>query len=115
VVAIGDQIRQVMLNLLNNAMQAMPAGGGRIRVSTELTGESILIRVEDSGCGIPPEHLERIFEPFFTTKPPSKGTGLGLSISRAIVERHGGTLRVESTPGRGTTFTVALPVAGAPK
>ncbi|MBI5443006.1 MAG: response regulator [Deltaproteobacteria bacterium] len=114
VVAIGDQIRQVMLNLLNNAMQAMPKGGGRIRVSTELTGESILIRLQDTGTGIAPEHLGRIFEPFFTTKPPSKGTGLGLPISQAIVQRHGGTMDVESTPGQGTTFTVALPLAGAP-
>jgi C4-dicarboxylate-specific signal transduction histidine kinase len=115
VVAIGDQIRQVILNLLNNAMQAIPAEGGRIGVSTELTGESILIHVEDSGSGIAPEHLPRIFEPFFTTKPPSKGTGLGLPISRAIVERHGGSLCVESEPGEGTTFTVILPLAGGPK
>ena len=68
------------------------------------------IHVIDTGCGIPPAIRDRIFDPFFTTKPPGKGTGLGLSISHGIVEDHGGTIEVESTPGQETHFTVTLPL-----
>jgi signal transduction histidine kinase len=67
----------------------------------------------DTGCGITPENLERIFEPFFTTKQGGHGTGLGLAIAYGIVERHGGTIKVDSSPGQGTTFTVWLPAQGA--
>ena len=70
-----------------------------------------MIEVTDTGCGIKPEHLDKIFEPFFTTKPVGKGTGLGLSVSYGIVQQHGGTLEVESVPGKGTTFTITLPCA----
>jgi two-component system NtrC family sensor kinase len=70
----------------------------------------VVIEVADTGCGIPPEHLDRIFDPFFTTKEVGEGTGLGLSISHGIVERHGGRIEVESTPGQGTVFRVVLPV-----
>ena len=69
-----------------------------------------MVEVTDTGCGIKPEHLDKIFEPFFTTKPVGKGTGLGLSVSYGIVQQHGGTLEVESEEGKGSTFTVTLPV-----
>jgi signal transduction histidine kinase len=80
-----------------------------VRLSAEPEGQGVLIRVADNGCGIPADVLPRIFEPFFTTKPEGVGTGLGLSIVQSIVERHGGTLRVESRAGEGTTFSIRLP------
>ncbi|HVG64383.1 MAG TPA: HAMP domain-containing sensor histidine kinase, partial [Hyalangium sp.] len=90
-------------------------GGGEVRVVTKRHGESMVrIEVQDNGCGIPPENLERIFEPFFTTKPVGEGTGLGLSISHDIVRGLGGELTVSSTPGVGTTFTILLPAAPEP-
>lgn len=110
--AVADQIKQVLLNLLNNAADACE-GGGTIRVRTE-PGESgkVVIQVIDDGKGIEPEALPRIFEPFFTTKPAIKGTGLGLSVSHGIIKRHGGTITVESEPGKGATFTVILLIEG---
>jgi signal transduction histidine kinase len=75
-----------------------------------LNGEFVAITVRDTGVGIPPDILPRIFDPFFTTKPIGEGTGLGLSVTYSIVERHGGEITVESEPGRGTTFMVALPI-----
>ena len=111
-VAVEDQVRQAVLNLLANAADALPAGGGTIRVSTERRGEEIALRVQDDGRGIAPEDRERIFAPFFTTKGESKGTGLGLFVTREIVERHGGRIEVESTPGSGSTFTIILPAGG---
>ena len=104
-----SQLQQVLANLLLNACEAMP-DGGTLMVSTSLVGDQIVIKVADTGCGIPQEHLDKIFEPFFTTKPVGKGTGLGLSITLGIVEQHGGTLQVESSVGKGTTFTVTLPL-----
>lgn len=110
--AVADQIKQVLLNLLNNAADACEEGG-TITIATELlAGGQVAIRVSDTGKGIKPEDLPHIFEPFFTTKPAVKGTGLGLSISYGIIKSHGGIIRVESEPGRGTTFTVTLPVEG---
>src|SRR5207249_12065804 len=73
-------------------------------------GDAVWISVEDTGCGIPREHFNRIFEPFFTTKPVGQGTGLGLSVSYSIVRKHGGRIEVDSDVGRGTRFTVHLPV-----
>jgi signal transduction histidine kinase len=109
------QLKQVFMNLLVNAYQAIEARSddeqGVIRIETELEGEEIVVRVADSGIGIEPPDLSRIFEPFFTTKPVGAGTGLGLSTSFNIIERHGGRLLVESEPGRGTTFEVRLPVS----
>ncbi|RMF89339.1 MAG: PAS domain S-box protein [Nitrospinota bacterium] len=108
----GDQLQQVLFNLVLNAIQAMPHGGTvTVTVRTEQEGkrEKVILSVQDTGPGIPPEHLPHIFEPFFTTKPAGTGTGLGLAISRQIVQAHGGTLTVTSTVGKGTTFTLTLP------
>jgi signal transduction histidine kinase len=82
-----------------------------IRITTELQGESVLIRIGDNGSGIPEEVKSRLFDPFFTTKPVGKGTGLGLSISyQIVVEKHGGALWCESTLGQGTEFCIKIPV-----
>jgi signal transduction histidine kinase len=107
------KINQVVLNLVANAIDAC-AAGGRVTVRTAPTDRSVVLQVEDNGCGIEPAIRDKIFDPFFTTKPPGQGTGLGLSISYQIVQDHGGTIQVESTPGRGTCFTVRLPLAGPP-
>ncbi len=106
----GAQIEQVILALTMNAIDAMPRGGN-IWISTRSLPQSkqISIQIRDDGCGIPPDALKRLFEPFFTTKEGGKGVGLGLAISRNIVERHRGTIEVESVPGRGTTFYIFLP------
>ncbi|HEX5102648.1 MAG TPA: ATP-binding protein [Pirellulaceae bacterium] len=116
--AIGNQIQQVLLNLLINARQAM-TGGGRllVRLEHDPAAGTVDLVVRDSGCGIPEEKLPRIFEPFFTTKTgPDEtgkgGTGLGLSACHKIIVAHGGRIRVESTVGIGTQFTIKLPVAG---
>lgn len=113
------QIEQILLNLIINARQAMPRGG-RLRVSVHEAPESQLveIRLADTGCGIPPEKLRLIFEPFYTTKEPDDdghgGTGLGLSVCRQIIEQHKGRIRVESLVGKGSAFTVKLPIAAEP-
>ena len=112
--AYVGQLNQVWMNLLANAAQAVSAGssGGEVRVTTraEADGESVSVSVQDTGCGISGEHLNRIFDPFFTTKSVGEGTGLGLSISFSIVERHGGKISVQSELNQGTTFTVTLPI-----
>jgi PAS domain S-box-containing protein len=107
-----NHLEQVVINFLNNAREAM-AGGGRLSVTSRRGPREgwVVVRIADSGPGIPAEHLSRIFDPFFTTK--AAGTGLGLAVSYGIVQEHGGTIEVESAAGRGTTFIVALPVAGA--
>lgn len=107
------QIQQVILNLLNNAEQAIAGEGseGTIRVSTRVERAMLELRVTDDGPGIPAEIREKIFEPFFTTKKVGQGTGLGLPLCFGIVSEHGGTLGVESAPGRGTTFIVRLPIS----
>jgi two-component system, NtrC family, sensor kinase len=102
------KIQQVILNLLMNAAQALPSGG-EIRLALDRDGESVRIRVSDSGVGIPATSLPRIFEPFFTARSDGKGTGLGLSVVQRIVLEHGGTIQVESVEGAGSTFTVSLP------
>jgi signal transduction histidine kinase len=111
----GNQIQQVLLNLLINARQAMP-GGGRLAIKLlhDADNDMIDLVVRDYGCGIPPEKLPRIFDSFFTTKrgPDASGkggTGLGLSMCRDIIESHQGRIRVDSTPGKGTAFTLKLP------
>jgi len=107
-------LRQVTLNLLNNAFQAVERDG-EITISTRRVDRShIAIEIRDTGCGIPKEHLDKIFNPFFTTKDPGKGTGLGLSISLSIVHRLGGTIAAASEPGKFTALTVTLPIKHAP-
>jgi two-component system NtrC family sensor kinase len=108
--ADAAQLRQVFINLMNNAAEAMP-DGGRLEVSTRrLDGGHVAIDVQDTGGGIPEESLSRLFTPFFTTKPIGKGTGLGLAIVYGIVKMHRGQIDVRSEVGVGTTFTVALPI-----
>jgi CheY-like chemotaxis protein len=108
------RLGQVVLNLLVNAAQALPEGAAeanQITLRTFRKGDRVVVAVRDSGAGIAPEHRARLFEPFFTTKPVGVGTGLGLYICRQIVESMGGTISVESIPGGGATFAVALPIA----
>jgi PAS domain S-box-containing protein len=103
------KVNQVVMNLVGNAIDASPEGG---KVTVRSSADNGLIRIEvaDAGHGIPPDIRQRIFDPFFTTKPPGEGTGLGLAISYGIVQKHGGTIGVESEVGKGSTFTVTLPV-----
>jgi PAS domain S-box-containing protein len=114
VTADGDKMKQVFMNLIMNARQAITPPG-RIVVTTVADPDrgAILASVADTGGGIPAEILDRIFDPFFTTKPTGLGTGLGLSVSYGIVKDHQGEIRVESEPGRGSTFTVLLPAGRA--
>jgi len=107
-----SQINQVLLNLLNNAAQAMERFG-RILVKTWAEPNAVCISVQDNGCGMPPEVLKRIFDPFYTTKPVGQGTGLGLSICFKIIQDHGGSIRAASEPGRGTRFLIRLPFSQA--
>jgi signal transduction histidine kinase len=106
------QMAQVFLNLVLNGAEAM-SEGGTLAIETSALDGQCRIRVRDEGCGIAPEAHARIFEPFFTTKGRSQGSGLGLSVSLGIVQRHGGRILVDSTPGRGSTFDVLLPLTGA--
>ncbi|ADE10523.1 ATP-binding protein [Sideroxydans lithotrophicus] len=105
-----SQINQVFLNLVTNAVQAMPGESGTLTLTSRKDGEGVAVDVADDGSGIPPDVMSRIFDPFFTTKEIGKGTGLGLSISYKIVQQHGGKIGVESTPNVGTKFTVWLPI-----
>ncbi|MEO5829267.1 MAG: ATP-binding protein [Rhodanobacter sp.] len=109
---LPDEINQVWTNLIHNALQAMDHKG-TLTIGLRREGEHALVSVSDTGCGIPPELRERIFQPFFTTKAAGEGTGLGLDIVRKIVEKHAGKIAVESEVGRGSTFTVYLPITGA--
>jgi len=102
-------LQQVFINLLTNAVHAMPAGGELSVQAAAENDRKIIIAVRDTGCGIADEHLPYIFDPFFTTKEVGKGTGLGLSVSYGIIKKHGGRITVESAPGKGSTFTVVLP------
>jgi signal transduction histidine kinase len=104
-----SRMKQVFLNIINNAVYVMPDGGSLI-IRTGISNGGVRISFEDTGPGIAPEHRDRIFDPFFTTKPEVSGTGLGLSVSLGIVQSHGGTIEVATEMGRGTTFTIALPM-----
>lgn len=110
---LGDpnELQQVFLNIIVNARKAMP-GGGKLSVTTGTTDNTVTATITDTGEGISPEIRDRIFDPFFTTRKPGEGTGLGLSISYGIIKDHNGEIAVESAPGRGSTFTIVLPVAG---
>jgi two-component system NtrC family sensor kinase len=105
----SHQLNQVFMNLLVNAAQAIDKEG-RITVKAWQEGEAVAFSVADTGCGIPPENLNQIFMPFFTTKEAGKGTGLGLSVSYEIVQKHQGEILVDSELGKGTTFTVRIPI-----
>jgi len=109
ILAIPDQIKQVVLNLLTNAADACRPGG-TITISTWREEKRIAVGIKDDGIGIDTKKMDLIFQPFYTTKPAVKGTGLGLSICHGIVQNHQGEIRVESEPGRGSTFTVLLPI-----
>lgn len=104
------QLEQVLLNLLQNALQALPSREGRITVSTHLEGPALRLEVRDSGVGIAPAHLARIFDAGFTTKAEGEGTGLGLAIVESIIREHGGRVQVESQPGAGTRVHITLPL-----
>ena len=106
---IPGQVVQIVLNLSLNALDAMP-DGGRLTIHAQSTPGHIVIRIEDTGCGVPAEIGRRVFEPFFTTKDPGQGTGLGLAVTYGIVERLGGTIDLDSQMGKGTVFTVRIPV-----
>lgn len=105
----AGKLNQVFMNLLSNAIQAIPERG-QIRITTLVERSEVVVKIRDSGIGIPHELMGKIFEPFFTTKPVGQGTGLGLSISYGIIQQHGGRIEVESEPGRGSTFSVRLPL-----
>jgi PAS domain S-box-containing protein len=109
VTCVPQEVKQVFLNLIVNAGQAI-RDGGRIRIATEARDGFAVVKIEDDGCGIAPEHLDRIFDPFFTTKPVGEGTGLGLGIAYHIVRSHRGEIEVDSELGRGSRFRVRLPV-----
>lgn len=109
VIVDKDQIQQTLINLILNAVEATESGGA-ITVSTQYRhlDRMNIIKIDDTGRGIPKEHLDKIFDPFFTTR--ENGTGLGLSITHSIIEQHDGRIIVDSTPGKGTCFTIMLPV-----
>ena len=108
-----SQLNQVWMNLFINAVNAMP-DRGVITVSTGMEDRAgaawAWIRIADTGTGIAPENLSRIFDPFFTTQPVGSGTGLGLSLAYSIISQHNGAIKVDSVPGKGTRFTIFLPV-----
>ena len=106
-----SQMNQVFLNLITNAAQAID-GDGTLTIASKAEGGQVQLDFTDTGCGIPDDVLPKIFDPFFTTKPVGEGTGLGLSIVHKIVKGHGGTIKVRTTPRKGTTFSVSLPVNG---
>ncbi|MFH7319060.1 ATP-binding protein [Desulfurivibrio sp. D14AmB] len=108
--AVPDQLKQVFLNLLTNAREAIGPEGGEILISTGLVDGEVMVRISDTGSGIAPDDLAHIYEPFFSTKPAVKCTGLGLSVSYGIIQRHNGRIEVESEAGKGTSFTVWLPL-----
>jgi signal transduction histidine kinase len=108
-----NKLHQVVLNLVVNALQAMEEGDpsrNELRLVTRTVGAHAELLVSDTGCGIPPDVQSRIFDPFFTTKPVGVGTGIGLSVCAVVVQKLGGKIQVDSAPGKGTTFTVQIPL-----
>jgi Signal transduction histidine kinase len=104
-----EAIKQIVMNIALNAIQAMPDGGSLLLATREETGSVVLI-IEDTGIGIAREIQDRIFDPFFTTKEVGEGTGLGLAVTLAMVQRLNGQIEVRSEPGSGSTFAVTLPI-----
>ncbi|MDH5762247.1 MAG: response regulator [Nitrospinota bacterium] len=107
---VEDQLKQVILNLLQNAEESITGERGRIEISTNHIDSQVEVQIRDTGCGISAQHVKNIFEPFFTTKSAVKGTGLGLFVSYGIIKRHGGDISCTSQPGEGTLFTLTLPL-----
>ena len=105
-----QKIQQVFMNLFLNARQAM-SEGGRIVVRTFLQKDMLAVEITDTGIGISDKNIDRIFDPFFTTKESGRGTGLGLSVSYGIIQQHGGKIEVISSPGKGSSFKILLPIA----
>jgi signal transduction histidine kinase len=111
---LPSQINQVVMNLVVNAAHSISGGRGTISITTKVVDADVQIEVEDNGAGIAPENISRIFDPFFTTKPVGQGTGLGLSLSYGIMQKHRGSISVNSVVGQGTTFTLRLPIKHEP-
>lgn len=111
----ADQVKQMLVNLVRNGIEAVAHDHGKVTLSARLrdTGDTVEFRVSDNGSGIPPENVPRLFTPFFTTKEMGKGTGLGLAIAYGIVKMHSGDIGVDSEVGKGTTFSISLPVGKA--
>jgi len=107
IAAVPDQLTQVLLNLIINAIEAMP-DGGELTIATACANDWLQVSIHDTGPGVNPDDAAKIFEPFYTTK--ATGTGLGLSVSYGIIQRHGGRIDVKGVPGEGATFTVSLPM-----
>ena len=103
-----NRLQQVFFNLVLNARDAMPSGGW-LTLATRAEDDAVVVEVRDTGTGIRREDIKRIYDPFFTTKGIGRGTGLGLAVSYGILQEHGGAISVDSAPGQGTTFQVALP------
>jgi signal transduction histidine kinase len=104
-----EALKQIVVNIGLNAIQAMPEGG-RLQVRTAKEDRNLILSISDSGKGIPAEIIDKIYDPFFTTKQVGEGTGLGLAVTYSLVQKMGGTIRVQSAPGEGTVFTVSLPI-----
>jgi signal transduction histidine kinase len=102
-----NQLKQVFINLIKNSMEAMPEGG-KVTIQTENSSDFVVVSIEDEGCGIESDRLDKLGEPFYTTK--QNGTGLGLMVTKKIIEEHGGTFHIASTLGKGTTVTITLPL-----
>ena len=103
-----EELGQVFMNLISNALNAIDKHG-EIKISTEMADGVVRVKVSDNGVGITPEQMTRIFDPFYTTQDQAKAKGLGLSVSYGIIKKHGGEIKVESEPGKGSTFIVELP------
>jgi two-component system NtrC family sensor kinase len=114
ILASPNQLRQVILNIITNAKDAMPKGGV-LTVETRARNNNIIINIKDTGIGIPEALQDKIFDAFFTTKQEVKGVGLGLSVCYGIIKDHGGDIRVKSEPGKGSTFSVVLPQSSRAK
>lgn len=112
IMAVPDQMKQVFLNLLSNAVDSCQEHGRLITISTWQVKHRIAVAIKDNGIGIQPEKMNQIFQPFYSTKPEVKGTGLGLSICHGIIQNHHGEIRVVSKPDEGSTFTILLPING---
>jgi signal transduction histidine kinase len=106
---VPEEFGQVLSNLVQNAIEAVPEGTGWVRIRGRVEGDQLVFSVKDNGAGIPPDTLNRLFTPFFTTKGPGQGVGLGLTITRRVIQSLGGTVQVSSTVGQGTEFVVRLP------